>query len=81
MRIRSFLACSILILLMSAPLMAIDLSDPYIYLSGIFEPLIDENEGRTAFRSLLIPGGGRAEAMGSAFSALANARWCRSGVR
>lgn len=50
----------------------LDLSDPYIYLSGILEPLIDKNEGRTAFRSLLIPGGGRSEAMGSAFSALAN---------
>lgn len=51
---------------------ALDLSDPYSYVSGIFEPLIDENEGLTTFRSLLIPGGGRGEAMGSAFSALAN---------
>lgn len=50
----------------------LDLSDPYITLASIFDPLIDQNEGTTAFRSLLIPGGGRAEAMGSAFSALAN---------
>lgn len=54
------------------PLVALDLSDPYITLAGIFEPLTDPNEGTTAFRSLLIPGGGRSEAMGSAFSALAD---------
>ncbi len=72
MRIRPLFASLLLALLPGLPLGAIDLSDPYGYLSGIFEPLIDENEGRTAFRSLLIPGGGRAEAMGSAFSALAN---------
>ncbi len=53
-------------------LFGLDLSDPYITLSGILDPLIDQNEGITSFRSLLIPGGGRAEAMGSAFSALAN---------
>ncbi len=53
-------------------LFGLDLSDPYITLSGILDPLIDPNEGMTSFRSLLIPGGGRAEAMGSAFSALAN---------
>lgn len=51
---------------------ALDLSDPYITLANILEPLTDPNEGLTAFRSLLIPGGGRSEAMGSAFSALAN---------
>jgi hypothetical protein len=55
-----------------AALPALDLSTPYSYISGIFEPLVDPNEGETAFRSLLIPGGGRSEAMGSAFSALAN---------
>lgn len=72
MSIRRFLAFLILTLIPGVTLAALDLSDPYNYLSGIFEPLIDENEGQTAFRSLMIPGGGRAEAMGSAFSALAN---------
>jgi len=56
----------------SGEVYALDLSDPYTTLAGIFEPLINENEGLTSFRSLLIPGGGRSEAMGSAFSALAN---------
>lgn len=51
---------------------ALDLSDPYYLTSGIVEYLIDPNEGLTTFRSLLIPGGGRSEAMGSAFTALAN---------
>ncbi len=58
--------------LMASSAQALDLSDPYSYLSGILAPLVDENEGETTFRSLLIPGGGRSEAMGSAFSALAN---------
>ncbi len=31
-----------------------------------------DNEGRTVFRSLLIPSGGKAEAMGSAFTGLSN---------
>jgi hypothetical protein len=53
-------------------LVALDLSDAAAYYVNIFEPLIDKNEGVTCFRSLLIPGGGRSEAMGSAFSALAN---------
>lgn len=50
----------------------LDLSDPYMLVSGIFEPLIDPNEGLTSFPTLLIPSGGRTEAMGSAFTALAN---------
>jgi len=72
MRIRPFCAILISLLVQTGSLFALDLSDPYIYIAGIMEPLIDKNEGRTAFRSLLIPGGGRSEAMGSAFSALAN---------
>ena len=60
------------LLILPMPIQALDISDPYAYVSGILEPLIDKNEGATTFRSLLIPGGGRSEAMGSAFSALAN---------
>ncbi len=65
---------ALLLLLFSAPFMAraLDLSDVYGSVSDIFSPLIDRNEGTTVFRSLLIPPGGRAEAMGSAFTALAN---------
>jgi len=66
-----FLILTICIML-PGEVFALDLSDPYISLAGFMEPLINENEGLTAFRSLLIPGGGRSEAMGSAFSALAN---------
>ncbi len=66
-----FLILSILIMC-SGEVCALDLSDPYISIAGFMEPLINENEGLTSFRSLLIPGGGRSEAMGSAFSALAN---------
>jgi hypothetical protein len=72
MRTRIFFLIFISALLQPGLLNALDLSDPSIYLSGILDPLIDDNEGLTAFRSLLIPGGGRSEAMGSAFSALAN---------
>lgn len=72
MRVRIFFVTLICILAQAGFLFALDLSDPYMYLSGILEPLIDKNEGITSFRSLLIPGGGRSEAMGSAFSALAN---------
>lgn len=72
MRIRVVASVFVIQVLLCAGMSALDLSDPYTYLSGIFEPLISGTEGQTAFRSLLIPGGGRAEAMGSAFSALAN---------
>lgn len=41
-------------------------------IAEIFEAYIDQNEGSTSFRSLYIPSGGRAEAMGSTFTALAN---------
>lgn len=41
-------------------------------LSDIFDNYIDENEGTTSFQSLYIPSGGRAEALGSAFTALAD---------
>lgn len=41
-------------------------------LSTAFSDLIDPNEGLTTYRILYIPSGGRAESMGSAFTALAN---------
>jgi len=72
MRFRIGACIAVFSTILTGSLPAFDLSDPYIYVAGIFESLIDENEGLTAFRSLQIPGGGRSEAMGSAFSALAN---------
>lgn len=41
-------------------------------LSSAFSTLIDSNEGMTTFRTLYIPCGGRSEALGSAFTALAD---------
>lgn len=74
-RVRALTACFLTLaaaFIAPAPLAALDLSDPYINLSGVFDSLIDDHEGETAFRSLLIPAGGRGEAMGSAFTALAS---------
>jgi hypothetical protein len=72
MRNRIYAVFTVILLALPAHFFALDISNPYAYVSGILDPLIDKNEGTTAFRSLLIPGGGRSEAMGSAFSALAN---------
>ncbi|HZK20416.1 MAG TPA: UPF0164 family protein [Treponemataceae bacterium] len=41
-------------------------------ITDVFKDFVDQNEGTTSFRSLYIPSGGKAEAMGSAFTALAN---------
>ena len=41
-------------------------------LSQIFDWAIDDNEGETAFRSLLIPFGGRSESMGEAYTGLSD---------
>lgn len=54
------------------PLKALELSDMQSSLSDIFSSSIDDNEGRTVFRSLNIPSGGRTEAMGTAFTGLAD---------
>jgi Uncharacterised protein family (UPF0164) len=72
MRIKKRLFIFLFLLIRSGMAIALDLSDPYAYVTGLFDQFIDPNEGRTTFRSLLIPGGGRAEAMGMAFTALAN---------
>lgn len=70
-KVQSFAALAFSVIICSMTY-GFDLSDPYIYVSELLDPLVDNNEGLTAFRSLLIPGGGRSEAMGSAFSALAD---------
>ena len=49
---------------------ALSLSDISNSLGEIFMPFINENEGTTSFRSLLIPFGGRTESLGSAYTGL-----------
>ena len=49
-----------------------DTSDFYLKLSKAFDVFTQKNEGESAFRSLLIPAGGRFEGLGTAFTALSN---------
>ncbi len=63
---------TVFLILVGASARGLDISDPYTDVAGLFEGFVDENEGLTTFRSLMIPSGGRAEAMGSAFTALSN---------
>ena len=53
-------------------LSAFDLTDAASTLEDIFSSSIDSNEGNTVFRSMNIPSGGRTEALGTAFTALAD---------
>ena len=41
-------------------------------LSSLFYNFVDEDEGQTSFRSLLIPFGGRTESLGSAYTGLSD---------
>src|SRR5574344_433889 len=52
--------------------MALSLIDVDGTLSDVFSTLVDENEGSTSFRSLLIPTGGRAESLGTAYTGLSD---------
>lgn len=51
-------------------LSALSYTDISSTLADVFKWSVDENEGDTAFRSLLIPFGGRPESLGSAFTGL-----------
>ena len=51
---------------------ALDFSGPGSSLADTFESFIDDCEGETTFRSLLIPTGGRVESLGTAFTGLAD---------
>lgn len=64
--------CTIFLIPVLKPAYALDYTDAYASYSDAFSSLISPNEGLTVFRSLYIPSGGRAEAMGSAFTALSN---------
>ena len=50
----------------------LDLSGANSSLSDSFYSYVDDNEGTTGFRSLNIPSGGKAESLGTAFTALAD---------
>lgn len=69
--IRVFILIIILLLNESAFLTA-EWSDYAASVAEAFSSLTDENAGSTSFRSLYIPSGGRAESMGTAFTALSN---------
>lgn len=51
---------------------ALSLVDYDLAISNIFGGLVNDNEGLTSYRSLLIPEGGRAESLGDAFTGLAD---------
>lgn len=56
----------------TSPVFSADMSDYASSIAEAFSSLTDENAGTTTFHSLYIPSGGRAESMGTAFTALAN---------
>ena len=63
----------ILLLLSSASFVySVDISDIYYNADSFMDSLSDPNTGLTAFPTLLIPMGGRFEAMGTAFTAVAD---------
>src|SRR5574344_1411402 len=51
---------------------ALDLTDVTTKLSETFSSLAGSNVGTTSFRSFLIPSGGRAESLGSAYTGLSD---------
>ena len=56
--------------LSKASIFALSYSDLNTSLSDIFYNFVDENEGQTSFRSLLIPFGGRTESLAGSFTGL-----------
>ncbi|MBO6220094.1 MAG: UPF0164 family protein [Treponema sp.] len=64
--------CIIAFFIILSPLSALDLSSTESSLADIFSSSIDDNEGCTVFRSMNIPSGGRTEALGTAFTAIAD---------
>ena len=71
MKIRNFIFLIILSFSL-LPVFSWDLSDVTAGASDVFDIFYDGNQGRTAFRSLLVPSGGRAEALGGSFTALSD---------
>lgn len=67
---KSLFLLTILGLFSNKGLNALSYSDLITNLSDIFYSFLDENEGQTSFRSLLIPFGGRSESLGGAYTGL-----------
>lgn len=67
---KSLFLLTILGLFSNKGLNALSYSDLITNLSDIFYSFVDENEGQTSFRSLLIPFGGRSESLGGAYTGL-----------
>lgn len=59
-------------ILQASAAFSLDWSEYAASVAEAFSSLTDENAGSTTFHSLYIPSGGRAESMGTAFTALAN---------
>jgi hypothetical protein len=51
---------------------ALEFTDTYLSIADLFASLVSGDEGLTTFRSLNIPMGGRAEALGTAYTGLAD---------
>lgn len=72
MKIKSYFLQIFLLFSLSFSLNALEYQDIYADVSEFFSFFIDKNEALTSFRSLLIPSGGKAEALGNAFTGLSN---------
>jgi len=72
MRKNKFLLITFILFSLIKSLASLEYSDVYADVSEFFSVFIDQNEGLTSFRSLLIPSGGRPEALGNAYTGMAN---------
>ena len=71
-RIFQAVCISIFLIFPKIGLFCADISNFYSGVSSIFDIFTQKFEGETAFRSLLIPSGGRFEGLGGTFTALSN---------
>ena len=71
-RIFQAVCISIFLIFSKTGLFCADISNFYSGTSSIFDIFTQKFEGETAFRSLLIPSGGRFEGLGGTFTALSN---------
>ena len=66
----TFISLLILFSARASKASALGLTDASSALGDIFSTFVDQNEGTTSFRSLLIPFGGRTESLGNAYTGL-----------
>jgi len=60
----------VFLILLCSRATALSITDVSSVLGDLFSSISDSNEGRTSFRSLLIPFGGRTESLGNAYTGL-----------